>query len=47
MAREDKDGSGVEMGFMGMSPVFLAKRFLRCKNSEGLAFSFLAKHCVG
>jgi hypothetical protein len=27
MAREDKDGSGVEMGFMGMSPVFFGEAF--------------------
>jgi hypothetical protein len=46
MAREDRDGSGIEMGFIGMSPVSFGKYFLGRRNGENPASQMVANHGI-
>jgi hypothetical protein len=46
IAREDREGSGIELGFILMSPVFFLK-FFSCEIWESQAFPSLAKYVDG
>jgi hypothetical protein len=42
MAREDREGSGIEMGFIEMPPIFLGKNLPGYENSKNHTFPNLA-----